>query len=158
MAALKSAPLRQQHESLRKCIDGIRKNLSPLVLASNAIEVRQGMTQLFGELGKHLQQESKEVYPTLAEGEDQAARQVAERFGLEMKQMLPSLAEFNKRWPNANEIRANATQFLKEADGVFKWLERRFIDENNQLYPLLDKLDVANLAATNNPELKIARI
>jgi len=158
MAALKSAPLRQQHESIRKCMDGIRKKLNPLVLASNAIEVRQGLTQLFGELGKHLQQEGKDVYPTLAEVEDMAVRQVAERYGLEMKQMFPKLAQFNKNWPSANDIRANGTQFLKEVDDILKWLERRFIAENNELYPLLDKLDVANLAATNNPDLKIARI
>lgn len=158
MAALKTAPLRQQHESIRKCIDGLRKNMNPMLLASNAIEVRQGLTQLLGELGKHLQQEAKDVYPVLAQGEDLAVREVAERFGSEMKQMLPKLAEFNKRWPTANDIRANATQFLKEADGALKWLERRFISENNELYPLVDKLDIANLAATKNPDLKIARI
>ena len=158
MAALKTAPLRQQHESIRKTVDKLRKHLNPMLLAGNAVEVRQDLTQLLGELGKHLQQEAKDVYPVLAEGEDQAARAVAERFGSEMKQMLPKLAEFNKRWPTANDIRANATQFLKEADGAMKWLERRFIAENNELYPLVDKLDIANLAATKNPDLKIARI
>jgi Hemerythrin HHE cation binding domain len=158
MSALKTAPLRQQHESIRKSIDRLKRQLNPMLLASNAIEVRQGLNQLFGEFGKHLQQEAKDVYPVLAEGEDQAARDVAERFGAEMKQMLPKLAEFNKRWPTANDIRANATQFLKEADGALKWLERRFIAENNELYPLVDKLDVANLASTRNPDLKIARI
>jgi len=158
MAALKTAPLRQQHESIRKTVDKLRKHLNPMLLAGNAIEVRQDLTQLLGELGKHLQQEARDVYPVLAEGEDQAAREVAERFGTEMKQMLPKLAEFNKRWPTANDIRANATQFLKEADAAMKWLERRFIAENNELYPLVDKLDIANLAAIKNPDLKIARI
>lgn len=158
MAALKSAPLRQQHDSLRKCMEGMRKHLNPMLLASNAIEVRQGMTQLFGELGKHLQAEATELYPLLAAESDVSIRQTAERFGLEMKQMLPKLAEFNKRWPTANDIRSNATQFLKEADMVLKWLERRFTAENNSLYPLLDKLDIASMGTVNNPELKIARI
>lgn len=155
---LKSAPLRQQHESLRRCITELKKNLNPFLVAQHATEVRQGLTQLFGELGRHLQAEAKDLYPTLEALDDPATKAVAARFGAEMKQTLPRLAEFNKRWPNANEIRANATQFLKEADGMLKWLENRITAENNTLYPLLDKLDIAALSSLSNPELKIARI
>ena len=74
-----------------------------------------------------------------------------------MKHQLPKLAEFNRRW-TAAAIRSQATQFLKEADGVFGWLEQRIGAENAQLYPLLDKQDLASMASLNNPELKIARI
>jgi len=143
---------------MRKCIDDIRKRLNPLLLPTNAVEVRQNLTQLFGELGRHLKLEGTDLYPPLAEGDDLAARQLAERYGLEMKQMLPRLAEFNRRWPSATDIRAHGTQFMKEADATLKWLERRFTSENSDLYPLLDKLDVANLVISPNPELKIASI
>ena len=156
--ALKSAPLRQQHESLRKCMAEVKKNLNPFLVAQHATEVRQGLTQLFGELGRHLQTEAKTLYPELEAVDNASIKATAARFGLEMKQTLPRLAEFNKRWPNANEIRSNATQFLKEADGMLKWLERRFTAENNELYPLLDKLDIEAMGTLNNPELKIARI
>lgn len=156
--ALKSAPLRQQHEALRKCMADIKKNLNPFLLAQHANEVRQGLTQLFGELGRHLQAEAKDLYPELEAVDNPATKATAARFGLEMKQTLPRLAEFNKRWPNANEIRSNATQFLKEADGMLKWLERRLTAENHDLYPLLDKLDIEAMGTVNNPELKIARL
>jgi hemerythrin-like domain-containing protein len=157
MSALKSAPFRQQHESMRKCMADIKKHLNPFLLAQNADEVRRGLTQLFGELGKHLQQEAKDLYPALETTEDPAAQAVAARFGAEMKHQLPKLAEFNRRW-TAAAIRSQATQFLKEADGVFGWLEQRIGAENAQLYPLLDKQDLASMASLNNPELKIARI
>ena len=158
MHALKSAPLRKQHESLRKHITAIKKLLNPLLLAQSAGEARSLMTQLFGELGKHLQQEGKELYPALDEGTDDVAKAAAAKFGLEMKQKLPELAEFNRRWPNSDAIRANGSSFVKDADAILTWLDKRFIAENNELYPLLDKQDAARMAIVNNPELKIARI
>ena len=63
MHALKSAPLRKQHESLRKHIAALKKYLNPLLLAQNASEVRRGLTQLYGEFAQHLQHEAKELYP-----------------------------------------------------------------------------------------------
>lgn len=158
MHALKSAPLRRQHESLRKHLAALNKHLNPLLLASNAAEVRSLLTQLLGELGKHLQQEAKELYPLLDNATDPATKATASRFGLEMKQHLPRLAEFNRRWPSADAIRANASLFIKEAGGALQWLERRLIAENNELLPLLDQLDGAMSALRNNPELKTARI
>jgi len=158
MHALKSAPLRKQHESLRKHIANLRKHFNPLLLSHGAGEVRVGLTQIFGELGRHLQQETKVVYPPLAESGDVTFKETAERFALEMKQNLPRLAEFNRRWPSAQAIRAEGTLFLKEADAVLQWLERRFIAENNELYPLLDKLDATTLMSHHNPELKISRL
>lgn len=158
MHALKSAPLRRQHESLRKHIAALTKHLNPLLLPSNAAEVRSLLTQLLGELGRHLQHEAKELYPSLVEAEDPATKATAERFGLDMKQNMPRLAEFNRRWPSADTIRADASLFIKEADAILVWLERRFISENNELYPLLDRLDGATSAVLNNPELKISRI
>ena len=92
MHALKSAPLRKQHESLRKHIAAIKKLLNPFLLVQSASEARSLITQLFGELGKHLQQESKELYQALDEGTDEAAKAASVKFGMEMKQKLPQLA------------------------------------------------------------------
>jgi len=158
MHALKSAPLRKQHESLRKHIAEIKKLLNPLLLAQSASEARRLITQLLGELGKHLQQESKDVYLALDEGTDDVAKAASAKFGMEMKQKLPQLAEFNRNWPNSDAIRGNGSAFIKDADAVLTWLEKRFIAENNELFPLLDKQDLARMAIVNNPELKIARI
>lgn len=158
MYALKSAPLRKQHESLRKHIAAIRKLLNPLLLAQNASDARSLITQLFGELGKHLQQEGKELYPALDEGTDELAKAASARFGMEMKQKLPQLAEFNRNWPNADAIRSNGSSFIKDADAILGWLDKRFIAENTELLPLLDKQDPSLSAIVNNPELKIARI
>jgi hypothetical protein len=158
MHALKSAPLRKQHESLRKHIADIKKLLNPLLLAQSAGEARRLITQLLGELGKHLQQESKELYPALEEGTDPVAKAASAKFALEMKQKLPELAEFNRRWPSADAVRSNGHQFIKEIDPILVWLDKRFIAENNELYPFFDKLDLARMAIVNNPELKIARI
>lgn len=156
MAALKSAPFRQQHESLRKCIARIQKHLNPFLLAQNAADVRTELTQLLGEFGKHLQLEAKDLYPVLDAVPE--AKPTAERFNAEMKQRLPSVAEFNRRWPNAAAIRAEGSLFIKEAEGVLKWLDQRILAENRDLYPLLDKQDLASMAHLNNPDLKIARI
>ena len=38
----------------------VKKNLNPFLVAQHATEVRQGLTQLFGELGRHLQAEAKD--------------------------------------------------------------------------------------------------
>jgi Hemerythrin HHE cation binding domain len=158
MYALKSAPLRKQHESLRKHIAAIKKLLNPVLLAASAVEVRNLLTQMYGELGKHLQQEGKELYQALEGGEDADAKAVAARFGQEMKLKMPALAEFNRNWPNSDAIRANGHQFIKEAEPLLGWLEKRFVSENNELYPLLDKQDAANMVSASNPELKISRI
>ena len=143
---------------MRKHIAALTKLLNPLRLVSNSTEVRSLLTQLLGELGKHLQQEVQALYPPLENAEDAAVKSTATRFGAEMKQNLPRLAEFNRRWASADTIRAEGSLFIKEAHGIFQWLERRLIAENTELYPLLDKLDGATSAMLNNPDLKIARI
>jgi len=158
MHALKSAPLRRQHESLRKHIASIKKHLNPLLLPTNAAEVRSLLTQLLGELGKHLQQETKDLYPTIQNSEQPTFKVVSERFGLEMKENLPRLAEFNRRWPSAEAIRTHGTLFIKDADSILTWLDRRLIAENNELFPLLDKIDGATTAELSNPDMKISRI
>ncbi len=159
MHALKSAPLRKQHESLRKHIDALKNHLDLKLLAHNASEVRRGMTQLYGEFAQHLQHEAKELYPPFEEADAaESVKEVAAKFGAEMKQKLPQLAEFNRRWPSADAIRAECSVFVKEADAFLQWFERRLIAENTELYPLLDKLDGNAQAFLNNPDLKIARI
>lgn len=150
--------MRKQHESLRKHIGAIKKRLNPLLLAQGAGEARALVTQLFGELGKHLQQEGKDLYPVLADSGDEGAKTAAAQFGLEMKQKLPELAEFNRRWPSADAIRSNANAFCQEAETLLQWLERRLIAEGHDLFPLLDKQDAALMAMASNPELKISRI
>lgn len=158
MHALKSAPLRTQHEMLRKHLSAIKKHLNPLVLPSNAAEVRSLLTVLLGELGKHLQYEAQHMYPPLDAAADPSTQATAARFGTEMKAQLPQLAAFNRRWPNATAIRAESSLFIKEANTVLPWLERRLIAENNELLPLLDRIDGATSAVLNNPELKIAKL
>ena len=154
MAALMSAPLRQQHESMRKCMAELKKHLNPFLLAQNAKEARQHLTVLFGELGKHLQQEAHDLYPALSAMDVPGVKATSERFGAEMKHILPRFAEFNRRWPDAAAIRANASQFLKEAEGMLTWLDRRFTAENAELYPLLDKLDIDAMGIIASPESK----
>ncbi len=158
MAALQTAPLRQQHEALRQHMAELKKNLNPFLLAQHATEVRATLNRLFAEFGRHLQQEAKDLYPPLNASTDAKTKALAERFGLEMKQTLPRMADFNRHWPDAASIRSNAGQFLKEADGMTKWLERRISAENAELYPLLDKMDVDKLGDLTGSELKIARI
>lgn len=158
MHALKSAPLRSQHESIRKHIGAIKKKLDPLLIAHNADAIRTLVTQLLGELGKHLQQEAKDLYPMLADSSDEATKATAAQYALEMQQKLPEVAEFNRRWPSADAIRNNGAAFIKEGEPLLMWLERRLISEGAELYPLLDKQDVAHMAIANNPDLKISRI
>lgn len=158
MAALKTAPLRQQHEIMRQHMAALKKHLNPFLLAQNATEVRNTLNKLFAEFGKHLQQEGKDLYPALSASSDSKVKAVADKFGLEMKQTLPRLAEFNRRWPDGPAIRSNASQFLKEADGMTKWLDRRFAAENAELYPLLDKTDVDQLGDLTASDLKVHRI
>ena len=158
MAALKTAPLRHQHEAMRQQMVALKKHLNPFLLTQNATEVRNTLNKLFAEFGKHLQQEGKDLYPTLNASADAKVKAVADKFGQEMKLTLPRMAEFNRRWPDGAAIRANASQFLKEADGMTKWLDRRFAAENAELYPLLDKTDVEQLGDLTASDLKVHRI
>jgi hypothetical protein len=155
MSTLRSAPFRQQHQSMRKCIEAMRKHFNPLLLPANAKEVRLQLTQLFGELAQYLQATGKDLYPALAETPDPAARAEAARFSAEFKQMLPRLAEFNRRWSSAEAIRVQASAFLKEANELLTWLERRFAAESSGLLPLLDRLDAASAAPA---KVQLARI
>jgi hypothetical protein len=127
----------------------------PFAAARQRKEVRLQLTQLFGELAQYLQATGKDLYPALAETPDPAARAEAARFSAEFKQMLPRLAEFNRRWSSAEAIRVQASAFLKEANELLTWLERRFAAESSGLLPLLDRLDAASAAPA---KVQLARI
>jgi len=155
MTALKSAVIRQRHDAMRKCTESIRKHFNPLLLPANSKEVRYQLTQLFGDLAQHLRSLNQDVYPSITQSADAAVRAHGELMAAELRQMLPRLAEFNRRWSSPDSIRAQASVFIKEAGEVLSWLERRFETESSKLLPALDQQE---LSATGQAKIELAKI
>ena len=114
--------LRRQHEAATQLMTGISGQIDAYRGPDDAYRLTLGVAQLLGLLRVHLMVEDGHLYPDLMGG-------LAER-----------LEEFAMHWSTSPGIAARFGEFREETRELFAALETRILRENQQLYPLADRL------------------
>lgn len=130
--------LRQHHDELVALVGKIQKSLSGNV-AAEVENISTTLTTITGKLTVHLSMEDSVLYPQMISSPDAATSGTAKKFQTEMSGIKDVYVGFTKKW-GKTAIAADTAGFAKEFAGIAQALAQRITRENNELYPLADKL------------------
>lgn len=135
-----TAELRRQHDAASQAMAGISLQILAYRGRDDAYRLTLGVAQLLGLLRIHLAEEDMYLYPQLINAGDRRTAEMARRFADEMGDIAGRLEEFAMRWSTSAMIDARFDEFRQETRAIFAALETRIRRENQQLYPLADRL------------------
>ena len=128
---------RRQHQELLALVGELTGKLK--VEPGDTRGLRNLLSALAGKLTVHLAMEDKALYPRLAEAKVETARGLARAFQQEMGGLAQAFANYNQKW-QADTIKADPGGFARETHAVFAAIGRRIGRENEELYPLADRM------------------
>jgi hemerythrin-like domain-containing protein len=131
---------RQQHGEMVQIVKQISGYLTPEKAKPNAAEVSRLLSTLMGKLKVHLAMEDEGLYPSLGKSTDPNVRKLATQYQTEMGNLLPAVGNYAKKWSTPMQIEAAPSDFCKETKGLFEALAKRIERENNELYPMIEKV------------------
>lgn len=129
---------RQHHDELVALVGKIQKSLSGNV-AAEVENISTTLTTITGKLTVHLSMEDSVLYPQMIASPDAAISGAAKKFQTEMSGIKEVYVAFTRKW-GKTAIAADTAGFAKEFAGIAQALANRITRENNELYPLADKL------------------
>ncbi len=129
---------RQHHDELVALVGNIQKSLSGNV-AAEVDNISNTLTTITGKLTVHLAMEDNVLYPQMIASPDATISGAAKKFQTEMSGIKDVYVGFTKKW-SKSAIAADTAGFAKDFAGIAQALAQRITRENNELYPLADKL------------------
>lgn len=139
----RTASLRRQHDAALAIAGEIvvlLERVGDKPSRDDAYAVSMLLAKLTGVLRIHFAQEDRMLYPSLMASGRGGVAAVARAFFEEMGQIGPAFADFSEKWRSLGAILAEPARFRSECGAVFMALSDRIERENNELYPLADKL------------------
>ena len=139
---MQTEKFRRQHSELLRLAGEIAGMLSVEQLSKDATEAARGLNKLAGLLLVHLTLEDASLYPRLLQHADPAVRTMASDYMTSMGGLKATFEGYAKKWTTAAAIQAGAAAFVTETNGIIDALGKRIDKENNELYALVDRLQI----------------
>jgi iron-sulfur cluster repair protein YtfE (RIC family) len=135
------AQLRNEHAELVRIVKQLEELISgdapPPSLS--LFEVRRKLSSV---LIAHLKAEDWVLYPPLLSSPDAQVAETARQFVDEMGGLAQAFTVYVERW-DALSIESDWPRYQRESRGIIEALTTRIVRENQELYPLLEKIDRA---------------
>jgi len=135
------AQLRNEHAELVKIV----KDLEDLIAAEApppALALFEVRRKLSSVLIAHLKAEDWVLYPPLLSSTDPKVAEIARHFVDEMGGLAQAFTLYVERW-DALSIESDWPRYQRESHGIIEALTKRIIRENQELYPLLERIERA---------------
>ncbi len=135
------AQLRSEHADLVTIV----KELAALVEGNSpppAVKLFDVRRRLSSVLIAHLKAEDWVLYPPLLSSADPEVADTARRFVDEMGGLAQAFTVYVERW-DALSIESDWPRYQSETRGIIEALTNRIIRENQELYPLLERVERA---------------
>ena len=142
----RTTPYIEHHAQIMQLGRELREQLKPELLAANPARARQALASFSGKLSMHLTLEDRLLYPELLHCADPAIREIAERFVEEMVPISHAFKEYAVRWSGAGAIQKEPEAFVTETKAILAAVAYRIQRENEELYPLAEKLSESGAA------------
>ncbi len=130
---------RRHHQEILALAGEITDKLRPGPGPADPKALRMLLSGLAGKLSVHLAMEDKALYPRMIQADHSNSKALAQTFMTEMGGLGEAFAAYNKKW-QASQIGSDPAGFAKETQTVFGALARRIEREDNELYPLADRI------------------
>ena len=132
--------LRRQHDVATQLMSGITGQIGAYRGPNDAYRLTLGVAQLVGLLRVHLTIEDRHLYPEMIGSAHAPTAALARRFAHDMGDIADQLEDYATRWSSSAGIAARFDDFHDETRRLFTALKTRARRENQQLYPLADRL------------------
>jgi hypothetical protein len=135
------ASLREEHAQLV----GIVRRLGAMIAEDSpppSTELRTVRRELTSTLIRHLKTEDWILYPKLFESADPVIAETALRFNTEMGGLAAAFMAYAEKWGSI-AIANDWPGYCRETAAMAAALTERITRENQELYPLVEKLDRA---------------
>ena len=136
----RTTTLRRQHEALQALSAQLFHAMATIETDAQARTCALILGKMTGLLTVHLAAEDRSLYPRMEGSGDPDAARIARDFAAEMGGLAATYAEFAGRWRSGSAILGDVEGFRTEAALVLYALERRITRENDELYPLADRM------------------
>ena len=131
--------LRRQHTEILKMAGEINHLIGGGAV-KNATALRGVLARLTGVVKVHLAMEDSSMYPLMVAAKDGQIATMARRYQKEMGGLAEAYVKDSERWKQGGAIEAEAGDFTAQTSEVFGKLATRIQREDEELYPLVDKL------------------
>lgn len=135
------AQLRTEHAELVKIV----KELAVLIegdLPPPAVKLFEVRRKLSSVLIAHLKAEDWVLYPPLLSSADPEVANTARHFVDEMGGLAQAFTVYVERW-DALSIESDWPRYQRDSRGIIEGLTTRIVRENQELYPLLERIERA---------------
>ncbi len=140
-----TSTFRRQHDALELLSGQLADAIDHLKTEEEAQNCARIIGKMTGILTIHLAAEDKSLYPRMISSKDPMAAQTARKFAKEMGGLSSTYSTFEAKWRSGSDIMAGLDEFQQEARMIIHALAGRIKRENEQLYPLADKLPPKSL-------------
>lgn len=130
---------RRQHASLFAQAVEIGRWFSPEGKVADPAGCRLALSRFAGALRVHAAMENGALYPRLLSSEDADVSALAHQLFLECGGVYDQFEGYLQRW-SVEAIRADEVAFARETRRVMKVLGARMAREDEQLYPMVDRM------------------
>jgi len=135
------AQLRSEHAELVRIV----KELEALIVGDTpppAVKLFDVRRRLSSVLIAHLKAEDWVLYPPLLSSADPKVADTARHFVDEMGGLAQAFTVYVERW-DALSIESDWLRYQRESRGIIEALTTRIVRENQELYPLLERIERA---------------
>ena len=136
----KTDRFRRQHDQLLEVVGEITSYLNPAAIDVNASDVARLLARLSGKLRIHLAMEDESLYPRLLKSSDPRISATADEFIAEMGTIGVTFKSYMDTWGSASYIKRDPNAFISDTKELFSALGDRINRENNELYPIVDRM------------------
>jgi hemerythrin-like domain-containing protein len=130
----------EQHTEIHRQLATLKDQLQGAGSRFDPGAARQGLVTLGAKLNIHLAFEDQALYPPLLNHQDQLVRSKVREYMAEVGGLKGALAGHLKAWLSTRQVEAEPEKFRSETRTFLEALERRLRAEDQEFYPLLERL------------------
>jgi hemerythrin-like domain-containing protein len=134
---------RKQHKEIMDISKELSQLFDPIKLKNDAFQARHLLSIFFGKFKMHSIAEDKNLYATLLQSQNKEIKRVIRKYSEENNSISEMFNSYRGKWYREQSIRENSPTFITESKQFFSHLSFRMEKENEELYPLLEKLIIS---------------
>lgn len=139
-----TARFARQHAEIVELSKGLLKCLDTRTLAEDPTAARRALATFAGRLRVHAAMEQEALYPRLLASHSPAVVAKAQELLDEVGPIYQAFFSFLGRWPDARSIQSDPEGFCRDTMMELQRLKVRLKRENEELYPMVDALEIGS--------------
>ena len=131
--------LKNQHVDILGLINKLSSNLTGQKTAQSPVEIHNLLSKLSEKLKLHIDMENEILYPDLLDHPDRTIKEQVKKYIKDMDSLSEAYNDYLNNWTNEMLIQEKSEEFIYKTEQIIGLLLDRIYNEENILFPLLEK-------------------